>query len=212
MMAKKKKKSKGIMKRTNIPYAQRLQIQQISAIKAVRDYSAKVTMFCHSIALHELHGIGYKRLVRFSLAFKGLIDEFYDNIEVSLDRCRRRLSSHGIEIPEEIPVVTVPELNHRDQQQYDHAIQASYIAHLVGLIAVNETFGFGKEKLESMSVRAAELTDRYNKEGDKFLFEEMQRIGFPVIDGHVVAFVDDDNNPITHKKWMEANNETDILV
>jgi len=49
------------------------------------------------------------------------------------------------------------------------------------------------------------MAQRYDSEGDKFLFEEMEKIGFPVIDGRVVACVDDDDEPITYKKWLEAN-------
>ena len=201
-----KRKRKGTMRRSDIPYAQRLRMDQVAHIAAARDTAAKVTMFCHCIALHELHGIGYKRLVRYSLEFKKLIDEYYTDMDVGLHRARHRLESQGIPIPEEIPRVLGKGLSPREQQQYDHAIEASYIAHLVGLIADNEVFGFGGNKLEALSVRGADLMDRYNKEGEGFLFEEMQKLGFPVIDGHVVACVDDNNEPVTYKKWLEANN------
>lgn len=202
---KKNRKSAGAMRRTDIPYAQRLQLQQITAIKEVRDYSAKAILFCQSIALHELEGIGYKRLVRYSLVFRGLIDEFYEDLDVGMDRARRRMAQHGIEISEDISYPRVQGLTHKQQEQHDHAMQASYVAHLVGLIAINETFGFGKDKLEQLSVRVAELSERLNREGDGFLFEEMEKIGFQVVDGHVVAYVDEDNEAITPKKWREEN-------
>ena len=207
-MANKKKGRKRAAgrERSDIPYAQRLRIQQMNAIKEIRDQSAKVTMFCHCIALHELEGIGYKRLVRYSLRFKGLIDEFYNDTDVGLYRARHRMESHGIPIPEEIPRVISPGLSPRDQQLYDHAVHSSYVAHLVGLIADNEVFGFGKDKLERLSVRGAELMERYNQEGEGFLFEEMEKLGFPVIDGHVTAFLGDDGEAIRYKKWLEENN------
>lgn len=199
-------KNRGRMVRSDIPYAQRLRIQQMADIKEIREKSATITMFCHCIALHEMEGIGYKRLVRYSLHFKGLIDEYYEDMDVGMYRARHRMESHGIPVPEEVPRVLKPGLSPRDQQLYDHAVHSSYVAHLVGLITDNEVFGFGKDKLERLSVRGAELMDRYNKEGEGFLFEEMQKLGFPVIDGHVVACVDDNNEPVTYKKWLEANN------
>ena len=63
MAGRKKKRGGSLMGRSDIPYAQRLRIDQVAHIAAARDTAAKVTMFCHCIALHELHGIGYKRLV-----------------------------------------------------------------------------------------------------------------------------------------------------
>lgn len=199
-----KRKHKGTMRRSDIPYAKRLQMDQIATISAVREHSAQITLFCLSVALNRLYGKGYKSLVRYSLVFKQHIDEFYDNYEVSLDRCRRRLASHGITIKDGFPVVSAPGMNPRDKQQYDNAIHASYVAHIVGLIAVNETFKKGKEPMERISVLAAELMEQYNKEGAGFLFDEMQRIGFPIINGKVTACLDDDNNPISYKKYLEG--------
>ena len=198
------KKRKGTMRRSDIPYAQRLRMDQVAHIAAARDTAAKITMFCHCIALHELYGIGYKRLVRYSLVFKGLIDEYYADMDVGLYRARHRLQTHGIPIPDEIPRVPGKGLSPREQQQYDHAIEASYIAHLVGLIADNEVFGFGGDKLEKLSVRGADLMDRYNKEGEGFLFEEMEKLGFPIINGRVTACVDENQEPISYKKYLEA--------
>ena len=199
------KKRKGTMRRSDIPYAQRLRMDQVAHIAAARDTAAKITMFCHCIALHELYGIGYKRLVRYSLEFKKLIDEYYTDMDVGLYRARHRLESHGIPIPDEIPRVPGKGLSPREQQQYDHAIEASYVAHLVGLIADNEVFGFGGDKLEKLSVRGADLMDRYNKEGEGFLFEEMEKLGFPIINGRVTACVDENQEPISYKKYLEGN-------
>lgn len=199
------KKRKGTMRRSDIPYAQRLRMDQVAHIAAARDTAAKITMFCHCIALHELYGIGYMRLVRYSLEFKKLIDEYYTDMDVGLYRARHRLQTHGIPIPDEIPRVPGKGLSPREQQQYDHAIEASYIAHLVGLIADNEVFGFGGDKLEKLSVRGADLMDRYNKEGEGFLFEEMEKLGFPIINGRVTACVDENQEPIRYKKYLEEN-------
>lgn len=200
---KKRHKGTGGMRYSQIPYAKRLQIRQMCDIKAVSDHSAKITMFCHSIALHELYGIGYKRLVRYSLKFKELIDEYYKDMEVGLCHARKRLESHGIPIPDEIPRVLSPGLSPREQQQYDYAISASYVAHLVGLIADNEVFGFGGDRLEKLSVKGADLMDRYKEEGEGFLFEEMEKLGFTILDGHVTAFLGEDGEGIKYQKWVE---------
>lgn len=65
-MAKSKKPKKGgqhkagIMARRDIPYAQRLSMQQRNDIVVNRDHSAKIAMFCMSVAMHELEGIPEK--------------------------------------------------------------------------------------------------------------------------------------------------------
>lgn len=204
-MKRKKKNSRGIMARSDIPFSQRMQYQRISDIKEIRDYSAKITMFCISIALHKLEGIGYKRLVRFSLHFKELIDEFYEDVEVGMYRATRRMEQLGMPISGEFQYVRVPELNRRKQEQYNNALESSQAAQICGTIAINDVFGYGQGKLIRITKKVQEMAQRYDSEGDKFLFEEMEKIGFPVIDGRVVACVDDDDEPITYKKWLEAN-------
>jgi len=135
-MAKQKKakkhhrKNNSIMTRSDIPYAQRLNIEQANDIKTIRDYAAKITMFCISIALHELEGIGYKRLVRFSLHFKELIDEFYEDIEVGMYRAAHRMEQLGIPIPREFQYVRIPEFNRRKQEQYNNALESSQAAQI----------------------------------------------------------------------------------
>ncbi len=209
-MAKQKKakkhhrKNTSIMSRSDIPFSQRMQYQRISDIKKIRDYSAKITMFCISIALHKLEGIGYKRLVRFSLHFKELIDEFYEDVEVGMYRAARRMEQLGMPISGEFQYVRVPEFNRRKQEQYNNALESSQAAQICGTIAINDVFGLGQGKLQNISQMVQELTQRYASEGDGFLFEEMQNIGFPVIDGKVIACLDDNDNPITYKKWLEG--------
>lgn len=198
-----KKKKGGVLGRRDIPYAQRLQMDRIAALNAVRDHSAKVTMLCQSYALNELYGIGYIRLVRFSLVFKRLIDEYYDKFDIAIELVAKRLEQHGIVIPATVPVVSKRGLSLREQQEYAHAVQASYIAHVVGLIAVNESLKFGKGKLEAISVRVAELTERYNAEGEGFIHERMERIGFPIIDGKVTACLDGNDQPVMYKRFLE---------
>lgn len=70
-MAKQKKgkkpyhrKQQGLMGRSDIPYHLRMAMDRQCEIAANRDHAAKIAMFCNCYALHELEGIGYKRLVR----------------------------------------------------------------------------------------------------------------------------------------------------
>ena len=103
-MAKVKKPKKnnrhkaGVMGRSDIPYAQRIAMQQNRDIVNCRNHAAQITMFCMSIAMHEVEGIGYKRLVRFSLHFKDIVDEFYEDPEVGMAHAKRRMEQIGMPI------------------------------------------------------------------------------------------------------------------
>lgn len=202
-MAKAKKpkhnnrRKSGIMKRSDIPYAQRVAMQQHNDIVVNRDHSAKITMFCMSVAMHELEGIGYKRLVKFSLHFKEIVDEFYEDPEVGMAHAQRRMEQLGMPISGEFYAVEVPGLTKRDQQIHDHALQAAQIALICGAIAMNDEFGFAKERQTRISERVNELSAQYNKEGEKFLLEKMEKIGFLIVDGQVRAFLGDDGVAVT---------------
>ena len=78
MAQKKKHRHRSIMGRSDIPYAQRLKMQQQSNIAACRGHSARVALYINSVALHQVEGIGYQRLVRYSFHYKELEDEFYE--------------------------------------------------------------------------------------------------------------------------------------
>lgn len=204
-MAKPKKKTKkphsrSLMNRSDIPYAQRMAMQHKSTIVANREHSAQVTMFCVCGALHRVHGIGYKRLVRYTLTFKKLLDEMYDDIEVGMAHAKQRLSQHGIEISGELFLVKLPGASAKEQQIHDHALQASQIAQVVATVAMNQEFGFGEKRLTQTLEAINELSSRYAKEGDGFLFAMMEDIGFKIIDGKVSAFMDADDNVVTYKE------------
>ena len=47
------------------------------------------------------------------------------------------------------------------------------------------------------------MAARYAKEGEAFLLEKMAKIGFPIINGRVSCFVDDDGNPVTAKRAIK---------
>lgn len=202
MSQKKKKKIKkthhqGVMGRSDIPFAERLALKQHSDIAINREHSAKITMFCMSVAIHELEGIGYKRIVEFSRHFKECIDEMYKDVEVGMVHAKRRLAQFGIEISGELYVAPLEGLTLKEQEVRDNALQASQIANICGIIALHNVFKFGKEKLDRISVRVQELSTRYKKEGEKFLLEEMEKIGFQIINGSVVAYTEEDGTPIS---------------
>lgn len=205
-MAKTKKKhthNKSIMSRSDIPYSQRLKMQHNSNIVANRNHSAQITMFCFSVAPHKHEGIGYKRLVKYSLSFKKNLDDMYKDIEHGMDQARRRLAQHGIEISGDLYSIAIPGGTAKDQQLADHMVQASQIAQIVATITINDEFKLGEPKLRRIQEEVNALSARYAKEGEGFLLEEMQKIGFPTIDGKVTAFLDNDGKPVTASRAIK---------
>lgn len=205
-MAKTKKKhthKKSIMNRSDIPYSQRLKMQHNSNIVANRNHSAQITMFCVCYALYEEEGIGYKRLVKYSIRFKKNLDEMYEDIEHGMNQARRRLAQHGIEISGDLYSIAIPGATKKAQQLADHATQASQIAQIVATITMNDEFKFGEQKLRRIQQKVSNLSARYAKEGEGFLLEKMQEIGFPIIDGRISAFVDDDGKPVTASRAIK---------
>lgn len=204
---KSKKKPQGIMGRSDIPYAQRMAMQHQHNIKTNRNYSAKIAMYCNSIAMNEVKGIGYKRLVRYAQHFKEVLDEFYEDPELGMAHAKRRLDQMGMEISGEYYSIQIEGLTKKEQEIHDNCLQTVQIALICNAIAMNDVFGFGKESQYLISKRADELSEEYNKNGEKFLLEKMEKIGFVIIDNEVVCFSDDDGNGITYKQWREQNAE-----
>ena len=193
-------RSHPILSRSDIPYAQRLAMRQQADIVANREHAAKIVMFCESIALHDVEGIGYKRLVRYSLVHRDLIDEFYEDIEVGMDRARRRMQQIGMPVSGNFFSRDESGESLREQQILDHRMQASQIALFCSKIAIHEVFGFAWQRQERLSDRSRELSERYAKEGEGFLLEELQKIGFPIVNGKIVAYTDEDGNAILPSK------------
>ena len=204
-MAKVKKKKQhkrggALMGRSDIPYAQRLAMQHRENIVVNRNHSAKVALYCLSVAIHEVKGVGYKKLVEFSLRYKDIEDEIYEDLEYGLDKARRRMEQMGMPISGELYSIPVPGLTKRQQQVHDHALQSAQISLIAGAITMNEVFGYGKTVQERISERSYELSERYSKEGIQFLLDAMEKIGFPIVDGNVIAYVDEDMKAVTPKK------------
>ena len=192
------RRNKGIMDRRDIPFAQRLQMQRKAQIIHNREQAAKAVMFCQSVALHRLEGIGFKRLVRFALHFKKVNDEFYEDPVVGMAHAKARMEQLGMPISGEL--FTVTGKNKLETEMENHALQAAQIALICGAITMNDEFGFGKERQERVSALTKELTARYAREGIDFLLEELEQIGFVIVAGEARAWLDDEGNALTLKQ------------
>ena len=204
-MSKGKKKSggrrnKGIMGASHIPYAQRLKQRQQDRIAASRHHSARVAMFCKSIGIHRVKGVGYKGLVKFSLRYKEVEDELYEDLEYGLAKAKERLAQMGMEISGELYVVQVPGLSKKDQEVYNHSMQSSQISMIASAISMNDVFGYGRIVQERIDQETIKVTEEYNQKGFDWLLGEMEKLGFLIVDGEVRAFLDDDDKPITPAK------------
>lgn len=196
----KSRRNNPIMGRSDIPYSKRLALRQSNDIIINRDNAARIAMYCMSVAVHRLEGVGYKRLVRFSRRFREVVDEFYDDPEVGMAHAKRRMEQLGMPISGEFYSIQLEGQTKRTQELYNHALQAAQIAFVCGTIAMNEEFGYGEIRQKRISDLVSELTKRYTREGEQFLLDEMEKIGFPIVDGKVMAYTDEDGNAVTPSK------------
>jgi hypothetical protein len=199
-----KKKSKGIMGASHIPYAQRLKMQQADRIAVNRNFSAKVAMFCKCVAIHRVKGAGYKSLVQFSLRYKEVEDEIYgengDELEYGLDKAKRRMEQMNMPISGELYHIPMPGMSKREQEVYNHSVQSAQIAMIASAISMNDVWGWGATVQERIELETTKVTEEYNKKGFDWLLGEMEKLGFLVVDGEVRAFLDDDNKAVTPKR------------
>lgn len=165
----KKKKSKGkgrsIMDRSDIPYAQRLKLQQSSDIAVNREHAARITLYCISVALNELEGVGYKGLVRYSYRYKEYEREFYEDIDAGMAHAKHRMEQMGMPISGEFFAEKVDGLTKRKQEVHDNSLQAIQVALIIGAISMNDEFGYAQKRQTRISERVTELSARYAKEG-----------------------------------------------
>lgn len=199
------KRKHGLMGRSDIPYSQRLAMKQADNIVANRNHAAKITMFCTSVALNEVEGIGYKRLTKFAIHFKEVLNEFYDDIDVGMAHAKHRMEQMGMPISGEFFFEKLDGSTKREQEVYDHTLHATQIALICSAITMNDEFGYAKKRQERISNRVSELTKRYAKEGERFLFDKLAEIGFDVVDGEVRFYMDDNDNIITPKQYREES-------
>jgi len=216
-MAKQKKqkkqrkpsKARGIMGRSDIPYAQRLNMQHDSNIVVNRDHAAKIAMFCLSAAMYEEKGVGYKRLIQFSFHFKEVVDEFYEDPDLGMAHAKHRMEQIGMPISGELFTIDATGKTKREHEIDLNRLQAVQIALICGSISMNDMFGYAKEVQQRILKKSNEYSARYAKEGEKFLLEKMEKIGFQVVNGEVIGYMDDDGKILTPKQWMkEAGHES----
>lgn len=198
------RKQQGLMGRSDIPYALRMALDRKSEIAANRDHAAKIAMFCNCYALHELEGIGYKRLVKLNNRHLEIVNEVYEDVELGMAHLKQRLAQMGIEVSGDLFVSPHTDVSKKELEIQTHRMQASQIALMCGVVAMNDEFGFGRERQERISNRISELTGRYAKEGEKFLLDKMAEIGFEVVGGEARAYLDDDGKILTPKQWHKA--------
>ena len=198
--AKHKKNRGGIMGASQIPYAQRLKMQQADRIAVNRNFSAKVAMFAKCVAIHRVKGAGYKKLVEFSLRYKEVEDEIYEDLEYGMDKAKRRMEQLGMPISGELYHIPMPGMSRRDQEVYNHSVQSVQISCIASAISMNDVFGYGKVVQERIELETTKVTEEYNKKGFDWLLGEMEKLGFLVVDGEVRAFLDDDNRAVTPKR------------
>lgn len=198
-----KKKKKSLMNRSDIPYAQRMAMKHRADIEYNRERSARNYMYCLCIAIHDVEGVGYKGLVRFSLHFMDLIREFYEDIELSMSRVKRRLAQHGIDVSGEFFSVKLPNATAKEQEIYSNSMQAVQVAQLVGAVAMNDVFGYSQMRQMRIGEAVDKLTARYAKEGEGFLLEAMAEIGFKVEGNIVRAFIENDGTPVTVRRAIK---------
>ena len=199
----KKPHRRSLMNRSDIPYAQRMAMKHQADIEYNREHSARVYMYCLCKVLHEKEGKGYKRLVRFSFVFMELLKEFYSDPEVGMVHIKQRLAQHGIDVSGEFFSAKLPNATAKEQEIYDYSMQAVQAAQLVGAVAMNDVFGFGEMRQKRVREEVQNQTARYAKEGEGFLLEAMEKIGFKVEGNIVQAFVDENGIPMPKSRAMK---------
>lgn len=200
-------RKKGILRRSDIPYAQRLAMRRMAEIKEIRDRAAKIAMYCATVAMHEVEGIGYKRIVRYSKRFDRYVYEFYDDPEVGMAHAKMRMDQMGMEVSGEFFTLNPVGMERKQWELKSHSMQAVQVAMLCCHIAMHDEFGFGKERQTRISDRITELSQRYDREGEGWLLEEMEKIGFHIEDGNAKIYLDENDNPITRREY--ENQRTD---
>lgn len=99
-MKNKTKNRKNRYQRSDIPYADRLLIERYDTVANHRNDAAATALKLACVALNETEGLGFVRLCRFARELRGLINEYYSDIEVGEAHLNERLASMGFIIME----------------------------------------------------------------------------------------------------------------
>ena len=92
-------KAKG-MQRSDIPYKDRLMVNQFANIAQHRDHSALVANKVGMVALNDTEGLGYLRLSRFAKRYHFLNEEYYSDPEYQEAKLDERLKKLGFLVEE----------------------------------------------------------------------------------------------------------------
>ena len=98
MGVKHKRPVAGVAGMSQIPYAQRLQMQKQEMIYQQREDAARTAMKVACVALNDTEGLGFQRLARFGARFNELITEYYEDPEVQEVHLTQRLQQIGFTV------------------------------------------------------------------------------------------------------------------
>lgn len=94
-MGKKIKNNSNRVQRSDIPYKDRLMVNQFANIAQHRDHSAIVANKIGMVALNDLKGMGYVQLTRWGLLYNLLNEEFYTDPEYQEAKLDERIRKMG---------------------------------------------------------------------------------------------------------------------
>ena len=94
-MGKKIKHKSNSVQRSDIPYKDRLMVNQFATIAQHRDHSALVANKLRMIAENDEEGLGYLRLSRIAKRYHNIIEEYYTDPEYYEAKADQRLRQMG---------------------------------------------------------------------------------------------------------------------
>lgn len=98
-MAKKiRKTSGGKFGRTDIPYKDRLLMNQFTTVAQHRDHAALTAMKIATVALNDTEKMGYMRLARFAKRQRALTEEYYTDPDYMEEKLNQRLEQLGFRV------------------------------------------------------------------------------------------------------------------
>ena len=207
-MAKQKKKPKKkyhkpsdpIMGQSDIPFVLRSQYKHQAKVNHWREYSARVVLYGMSIALHRVKNVGYRRLIRFSQVYEQNENEIYeDGVEVGLVKAKKRMDEMRLGISGELYAVPDVGGTIRDQDVANQSSEATQVALTAAAITMNDVFGYGETVQIQIHDEFSAVMAEYGKAGKgmKYLLDEMKKIGFAIVNGKAVFYLDEEGKTLT---------------
>lgn len=128
--------------------------------------------------------------------------QFEDRLDQSFEFYSKAGFAHIEKTPE--PMKVIKSLgNGRFEACFQKKAQPDYKGTLKGGRAVLFEAKFTASGRVEQSRVVEKLSERYAKEGAQFLLDKMQKIGFPIVDGVVMAYTDNDGNPVTPSQALK---------